>query len=163
MSFSVDHVYGYGFQVDFGDEKFDEKKFFKFLKDHKETISQFYDGERIIEFIEQDKLDLDEFCEKFAERESIENYGYNAAQNIIADIMTKETDVRFSFQLDMETDNTFIMFTECMPWLLNRVEKNLTEDELHNLCVMYMRDAGIPAEEQYAGELIGMQKVEYFG
>jgi len=163
MSFNVDHVYGYGFEVSFGDDNFDSKKFFGFLRNHKETIKGLYDGEHIIKFIENENPDIDEFCIEFADRENCEGYGYNTAQNVVADIMNKETGLRFTFQQDMDSDMEFVMLPECMPWLLNEKERNTTEDELYNICKKYMEELGFRTEEDYAGQLIGMQKVEYFG
>ena len=163
MSFSVDHVYGYGFEVYFGGDDFDSKKFFDFLRNHKETIKDLYDGESLIKFIEQENPDIDEFCEEFADRENCEGYGYNTARNIVADIMNKETGIRFTNQLDMDSDKEFVMLPECMPWLMNEKEKALTEKDLHDICVKYCSEIGLPTEEEHEGQIFGMQKVEYFG
>jgi hypothetical protein len=163
MSYSVDHVYGYGFEISFGGDNFDSKKFFDFLRNHKETIKGLYDGESIIKFIENENPDIDEFCEEFADRENCEGYGYNTAKNIVADIMNKETGIRFTNQLDMDSDKEFVMLTECMPWLLNEKEKALTEKDLHDICVKYCSEMGLPTEEEHEGQIFGMQKVEYFG
>lgn len=162
MSFSTDHVYGYGFEISFAGEDFDSKKFFDFLKNHSETIKSLYDGEKILKFIKAKNPDLDKFCEEFADRQGLEG-GYNTARNIVADIMNKETGLRFSNQLDMNSDDEFVMLTECMPWLLNEKERNVTEKELNDICVKYMTEIGLPTEENFEGQLIGMQKVEYFG
>jgi len=163
MSFNVDNVYGYGFEVSFGGDNFDSKKFFGFLRNHKETIKGLYDGESIIKFIENENPDIDDFCEEFADRENCEGYGYNTAKNIIADIMNKETGIRFTNQLDMDSDKEFVMLPECMPWLLNEKEKALTEKDLHDICVKYCSEIGLPTEEEREGQIFGMQKVEYFG
>lgn len=163
MSFSVDHVYGYGFEISFGGDNFDSKKFFDFLRNHKETIKDLYDGESLLKFIEQENPDIDEFCEEFADRENCEGYGYNTARNIVADIMNKETGIRFTNQLDMESDTEYVMLPECMPWLMNEKEKALTEKDLHNICVKYCSEIGLPTEEEHEGQIFGMQKVEYFG
>jgi hypothetical protein len=163
MSYSVDHVYGYGFKISFGGDNFDSKKFFDFLRNHKETIKGLYDGEYIIKFIENENPDIDEFCEEFADRENCEGYGYNTAKNIVADIMNKETGIRFTNQLDMDSDKEFVMLPECMPWLLNEKEKALTEKDLHDICVKYCSEMGFPTEEKHEGQIFGMQKVEYFG
>lgn len=163
MSYSVDHVYGYGFEISFGGDNFDSKKFFDFLRNHKETIKGLYDGESIIKFIENENPDIDEFCEEFADRENCEGYGYNTAKNIVADIMNKETGIRFTNQLDMDSDKEFVMLPECMPWLLNEKEKALTEKDLHDICVKYCSEMGFPTEEEHEGQIFGMQKVEYFG
>jgi hypothetical protein len=163
MSYSVDHVYGYGFEISFGGDNFDSKKFFDFLRNHKETIKGLYDGEYIIKFIENENPDIDEFCEEFADRENCEGYGYNTAKNIVADIMNKETGIRFTNQLDMDSDKEFVMLPECMPWLLNEKEKALTEKDLHDICVKYCSEMGLPTEEEHEGQIFGMQKVEYFG
>lgn len=163
MSFNVDHVYGYGFEISFGGDNFDSKKFFDFLKNHKETIKGLYDGESIIKFIENENFDIDEFCVEFADRENCEGYGYNTARNIVADIMNKETGIRFTNQLDMDSDKEFVMLPECMPWLLNEKEKALTEKDLYNICVKYCIEIGLPTKEEHEGQIFGMQKVEYFG
>lgn len=163
MSFSVDHVYGYGFEISFGGDNFDSKKFFDFLRNHKETIKDLYDGESLLKFIEQENPDIDEFCEEFADRENCEGYGYNTARNIVADIMNKETGIRFTNQLDMESDTEYVMLPECMPWLMNEKEKALTEKDLHDICVKYCSEIGLPTEEEHEGQIFGMQKVEYFG
>jgi hypothetical protein len=163
MSYSVDHVYGYGFEISFGGDNFDSKKFFDFLRNHKETIKGLYDGEYIIKFIENENPDIDEFCEEFADRENCEGYGYNTAKNIVADIMNKETGIRFTNQLDMDSDKEFVMLPECMPRLLNEKEKALTEKDLHDICVKYCSEMGLPTEEEHEGQIFGMQKVEYFG
>ena len=163
MSMIVDHVYGYGFEISFGGDNFDSKKFFDFLRNHKETIKGLYDGESIIKFIENENPDSDEFCEEVADRENCEGYGYNSARNVVADIMNKETGLRFTNQFDMDSGTEYVMLPECMSWLLNEKEKNTTEQELHDICKKYMDELGFSTEEDYEGQLIGMQKVEYFG
>ena len=163
MSFSVDHVYGYGFEVYFYGDDFDSKKFFDFLRNHKDTIKDFYDGESILKFLENENPDIDEFCEEFADRENCEGYGYNTARNIVADIMNKETGIRFTNQLDMNSDKEYVVLAECMPWLLNENERALTEKDLHDICVKYRGEVGLPTEEEYEGQIFGMQKIEYFG
>lgn len=165
MSFNVDHVYGYGFEIAFHgiDSGFDSKKFFDFLRNHKETIKDLYDGKSILKFLEKENPDIDEFWEEFDGRENCEGYGYNTARNIVADIMNKETGIRFTLQLDMDSDKEFVMLPECMPWLLNEKEKALTEKDLHDICVKYRSEIGLPTEEEHEGQIFGMQKVEYFG
>lgn len=163
MSYSVDHVYGYGFEISFSWHLWDSKKLFDFLKNHKDTVKELYDGESILKFIEQKNPDIDEFCEEFADRENCEGYGYNSARNVVADIMNKETGLRFTNQLDMDSNTEFVMLPECMPWLLNEKEKNITEQELRDICKKYMEELGFCTKEDFEGQLIGMQKIEYFG
>lgn len=159
MSMTVDYVYGYGFEV----VGLDEDKFFNFLKNHTETIKKLYDAEYLLEFLKKEDSSFIEFCDEFSERESIENYGYNSALSVISDIMTEETGIRFSYQKDSGDDKEYILFTECFPWLCNEKEKNITQDELHDIFDKYMIECGLSPRDERGLSLVQDWKVEYFG
>lgn len=158
MSMNTSIVYGYGFELDLTDDK----KFFEFLNNHKDTIKKFNDGEDILNFIKDpESNDIGEFREKFDSRESFSGEGEHDALNVISDIIREETGIRFTYEY--YDGEEYILFAECLPWLLNEKEKVITKEEMKKICIKYMEELGLPTEEKYEGQLIGAQEIRYFG
>ena len=152
MSMRSSLIYGYGFNSDC-----DEGKLIDFIKEHKET---FCESDREKELYNdmlkhtENEYDLEDFFEDY----SCDNTGIKGIGAVIANIMSRETGIRFAYcQPDGDCD-TFasVVFEEKYPWMVNETEKELTEEKLSNICKKYMDELGITDNPDYLN-------LEYYG
>lgn len=148
----IDCVYGFGFAVYASDECLRD-----FIDKHKETLENELgeEGRRTIQYF------YDHPDDTFNPKEDLYDYtglySNEGFYGMIADVMTKETGIRFEYRIPQDEDyDETIIFPETYPWLLNDTEKELTEDKLRNICQKYIDDLG--------GQLIADYiRMEYFG
>lgn len=153
MSMQSSFIYGFGFHCECNDTNLIE-----FIKSHKISFCK-----------SQKEMDLYEDMLHYTEKEyDLENYfetyscdenGIEGPGSVIANIMSRETGIRFIYCLPDETCDTSaaIVFSEGYPWEMNNDERNLTEESLSDICRKYMNELGIINEEPRAIAL------EYFG
>lgn len=152
MSMRSSLIYGYGFNSDC-----DEEKLIDFIKEHKETFcksdreNELYDD--MLSYAESE-YDLEDFFEDY----SCDNTGMEGIGAVIANVMSRETGIRFSYcQPDGNCDTlASVVFEERYPWHLNASEKKLTEEKLSNVCRKYMNELGITNSPDYLS-------LEYYG
>lgn len=149
---SSSFIYGYGFNSDC-----DEEKLIDFIKEHKETFCK-SDREKelyndMLNYTESE-CDLEDFFEDY----SCDNTGMEGIGSVIANIMSRETGVRFAYcQSDGDCDTlASVVFEERYPWMVNEIEKELTEEKLSNICKKYMNELGITDNPDYLN-------LEYYG
>lgn len=152
MSMRSSFIYGYGFNSDC-----DEGKLIDFIKEHKETFCK-SDREKELynDMLKhtENEYDLEDFFEDY----SCDNTGMEGIGAVIANIMSRETGIRFAYcQPDGDCDTlASIVFDEKYPWLFNETEKELTEEKLSNICKKYMDELGITDSPDYLN-------LEYYG
>lgn len=152
MSIRSSFIYGYGFNGDC-----DEGKLIDFIKEHKETFCK-SDREKELynDMLKhtENEYDLEDFFEDY----SCDNTGMKGVGAVIANIMSRETGIRFAYcQPDGDCDTlASIVFDEKYPWLFNETEKELTEEKLSNICKKYMDELGITDNPDYLN-------LEYYG
>ena len=79
-------------------------------------------------------------------------YGRMAMLELVADVMTEETGIRFAF-VSFEGDMA-LLFTETMPWYLNEKEKALNSVEaLQEVFQPYLCELGLNEEKIHAVEV----------
>lgn len=143
MSMRSYFIYGYGFNSDC-----DEGKLIDFIKEHKEAFCK-SDREKelyndMLKHTESE-YDLEEFFEDY----SCDNTGMEGMGAVIANIMSRETGIRFAYcQPDCNTLAS-VVFKENYPWMANETEKELTEKKLSNICKKYMDELGITDNPDY--------------
>lgn len=121
MSIRSSFIYGYGFNGDC-----DEGKLIDFIKEHKETFCK-SDREKELynDMLKhtENEYDLEDFFEDY----SCDNTGMKGVGAVIANIMSRETGIRFAYcQPDGDCDTlASIVFDEKYPWLFNETEKEL--------------------------------------
>lgn len=152
MSMRSSFVYGYGFNSDC-----DEEKLIDFIKNHKEAFCK-TDGEKelyeeMLDYTEKE-YDLEDFFENY----ECDSNGLEGIGAVIANIMSRETGIRFDYCMPDGDCNTLasIVFETGYPWQLNETEKNLTEEKLKEICKTYMDEIGLIKEPDYL-------ELEYFG
>lgn len=154
MSMNSSFLYGYGFPCECNDENFID-----FLKQHKDTFCQSKSEKELYqEFLEQTKdkynVDLDYLFSGY----ECESNGMEGLGAVIANIMYRETDIRFLYAPandECETEAS-ILFEQTMPWHLNDTERALTEEPMNDICQRYTKELGILSEPDYLS-------LEYFG
>lgn len=152
MSMSSSFIYGYGFNSDC-----DEGRLIDFIKEHKEAFCK-SDREKelysdMLNYTESE-YDLEDFFEDY----SCDNTGMEGIGAVIANIMSRETGIRFAYcQPDGDCDTlASVVFEEKYPWMVNETEKELTEEKLSNICKKYMDELGITDNPDYLN-------LEYYG
>ncbi len=135
------NVYGFGFVVCASDKALKE-----FILAHRDTICSLhaYDG------LEHQGREAVEYCEntpeeEFNPKEALFDYisGMTAKEGIyglIADVMWAETGIGFGYYPNYDGDDEVILFEAEMPWMMNEKEKNITEDELEEICNKYINE-----------------------
>lgn len=123
MSMRSSFVYGFGFNCDC-----DEGKLIDFIKNHKETFTK-SEGEKklydeLLDYTENE-YDLEDFFKDY-ECENNGSYGLGA---IIANIMSRETGIRFDYCMPDDSCDTLasVVFGSGYPWQLNDIERNISE------------------------------------
>lgn len=145
MSMKSSFIYGYGFNCDC-----DDGKLIDFVKAHKKTFckseaeAKLY--EEMLKYTEKE-YDLEDFFDGYS-CESSELEGNGA---VIANIMSRETGIRFMYCQPDEDCDTYasVVFKESYPWQLNEIEKNLTEEKLSDICKQYIEELGIAEMPDY--------------
>ena len=152
MSMRSSFVYGFGFNCDC-----DEEKLIDFIKNHKEAFCK-TDGEKemyeeMLDYTEKE-YDLEDFFENY----ECDSNGLEGIGAVIANIMSRETGIRFDYCMPDGDCNTLasVVFETGYPWQLNETEKNLTEEKLKEICKTYMDEIGLIDEPDYL-------ELEYFG
>lgn len=133
-----ENIMSYGFN-----SNCDEEKLIDFIKEHKEAFCK-SDREKklyndMLNYTESE-YNLEDFFEDY----SCDNTGMTGLGAVIANIMSRETGIRFAYcQLES------IVFDEKYPWLFNETEKELTEEKLSNICKKYMDELGVVDNPDY--------------
>lgn len=152
MSMRSSLIYGYGFNCDCDDDKLID-----FVKAHKEAFcksdAEIKMYEEMLQYTETEH-DLENFFESY----SCENAGAEGNGAVIANIMSRETGIRFIYCLPDGDCDTWasVVFEQGYPWHSNETEKNLTEKKLFNICKKYMIELGIEESPNYLD-------LEYYG
>lgn len=150
MSMEISFAYGYGFYCDCSEEKLID-----FIKKHKETFCK-SDAEK--ELFEEmfNCTNLEAF---FGDYEC-ESTGVCGIGAVIANIMSRETGIRFDYCESDDACNTraSVMFGSGYPWQLTEAEKSLTEEKLNSICEKYASELGIDISEN-----VGYLALEYCG
>lgn len=152
MSMKSTFIYGYGFYCDC-----DNEKLIDFVKKHKKTFCK-SEGEtklyeNLLKFV-GNEYDMEDFFARYScDTNSMEGNGA-----VIANIMSRETGIRFLYCLPDDACDTAasIVFEVSYPWQLNEVEKYLTEEKLSNICKQYIEELGIKEIPNYL-------ELEYYG
>lgn len=152
MSMRSSFIYGYGFN-----SECDEGRLIDFIKEHKEAFCK---SDREKELYNdmlnhtESEYDLEDFFEDY----SCDNTGMEGIGAVIANIMSRETGIRFTYCQPDGDCNTLasVVFEEKYPWMVNETEKELTEEKLSNICKKYMYELGITDNPDYLN-------LEYYG
>lgn len=152
MSMRSSFIYGYGFNSDC-----DEEKLIDFIKNHKEAFCK-TDGEKelykeMLDYTEKE-YDLEDFFENY----ECDSNGLEGIGAVITNIMSRETGIRFAYCPPDEDCDTLasVVFEERLPWQVNEIEKELTEEKLSNICKKYMNELRIIDDPDYLS-------LEYYG
>ena len=152
MSMRSSFIYGYGFNIDC-----DEEKLIDFIKDHKEAFCKSDREKELYNDIlnyKKTEYDLEDFFEDY----NCDNTGMEGIGAVVANIMSRETSVRFSYCQPDEGCGTFasVVFEERYPWQFNENEKELTREKLLNIFKKYMEELRIMDNPDYLS-------LEYYG
>lgn len=154
MSMDTSIIYGYGFHSDCEDAKL-----WQFIKNHSDAFLK-----------NRKELDLYVKLESAEQSGSLpdmyhffENYecdasGVSGVGSVIANIMSRETGIRFIACLADDTCDTSaaVLLPEHMPWLYTEREKTLTGSDFLQICKQYAKELGISEEPDYLRQ-------EYYG
>lgn len=143
MSMSYGAMYGYGLNTE-QLEAIDQETLALFIKNH---FSEFNKTWEESEDKPLKEAAIEEIIDFFEYYESENGYcGRVAMLEIIADVMTKETGIRFEF-FSFEEEMVLVL-PETMPWILNEKEKTLSgPDELQEIFKPYLCELGIGNEK----------------
>lgn len=146
MSMSNFTIYGFGFNCTGFDRDCNKRKLIDFIKNHKEAFCKTDDEKELykemLDYTEKEKeYDVEDFFENY----ECDSNGLEGVGAVIANIMSRETGIRFDYcQPDEDCDTlASVVFVKSYPWLLNETEKELTEEKLSNICQKYMDELGI--------------------
>jgi hypothetical protein len=133
-----ENIMSYGFN-----SNCDEEKLIDFIKEHKEAFCK-SDREKklyndMLNYTESE-YNLEDFFEDY----SCDNTGMTGLGAVIANIMSRETGIRFAY-----CQPESIVIDEKYPWLFNETEKELTEEKLSNICKKYMDELGVVDNPDY--------------
>lgn len=133
-----ENIMSYGFN-----SNCDEEKLIDFIKEHKEAFCK-SDREKklyndMLNYTESE-YNLEDFFEDY----SCDNTGMTGLGAVIANIMSRETGIRFAY-----CQPESIVFDKKYPWLFNETEKELTEEKLSNICKKYMDELGVVDNPDY--------------
>lgn len=145
MSMSTDSYYGFGFFC----ENTETEKAKEFFKRHIATVEKLGE-EDALEIINSEDGDIEEI-----EVDAEFGYCWKGFLNLIANVMTKETGIRFSCYSG-DNGSIAIMLLESLPWYWNEVEINLTKDILTDILKKYAEELGLSKDIDYV-------KIEVFG
>lgn len=153
MSMSYGAVYGYGLNAK-QLETINQEAIALFIKKRSNEFNKIWEdckGKPL------EDASLKEIIDFFYDYESDTGaYSQMAMIELIAEVMTKETGIRFAF-VSFE-ENMALLFTEAMPWRLNEKEKALNSvEDLQKVFQPYLCDLGLPEEK------IDAVEVEWWG
>lgn len=150
MSMSYGAVYGCGLNTK-QLEAINQETLALFIKKHSSKFNKVWED---CEDKPLEEASLEEIIDFFYDYESDTGaYSQMAMIELIADVMTKETGVRFGF-FSFEEDMV-LLFTEAMPWCSNEKEKALSGvDDLQEIFNPYLRELGIENEKINNVELV---------
>lgn len=146
MSMSTDCYYGFGFGADF----IDEDKVIELCKNHKKTLEDLGE-DSLLEEIEEDDFSFFDY-----QVDAENGYSNSSAVNILANIMSAETNIHFFAEED-EGGSIYIIFEPQEPWLYTDAEKDLDSDKLLEIYQKYAKELGFEYPE------LEYIKVEKFG
>lgn len=109
---------------------------------------------KILTYSPKNKFNLDDvFCDYDCDSSGCQGLGA-----VIANIMSRETGVRFDYcQPDGDCDTSAaVLYSESYPWQMNEVERDLTAEKLTEICKTYMNELGIDGEPDFLAQ-------EYYG
>ena len=156
MGMQTDCIYGFGFRVFASD-----KALADFIKNHEATVKSLEGGTDILDYVNDcisNNKPLDSIKEMFYDYEN--NFtGDSGLYGIIADVMHKETAIRFEYRRTPDVDcceDDAIILPIAMPWQFNETEQKLTEESLEKICKKYMSEL----DERLVFDSI---RLEYFG
>ena len=152
MSMRSSFVYGYGFNCDC-----DEDKLIDFIKNHKKSFCQTEKEKELYkEMLDYTETEYD--LEDFFEDYKCDSNGLEGIGAVIANIMSRETGIRFEYCMPDDDCDTFasVVFETGYPWQLNDIERNISEKALKDTCKKYMDEIGLIDEPDYL-------ELEYFG
>lgn len=149
MSMSYGAVYGYGLNAK-QLESINQETLALFIKKHSSKFNKVWED---CEDKPLKEASLEEIIDFFYDYESDTGaYSQMAMFELIAEVMTEETGIRFAF-VSFEEDMA-LLFTEAMPWQLNEKEKTLNSiEDLQKVFQPYLCDLGLPEEKIDAVEL----------
>ncbi len=160
----VSSISGYGFSV----EDLEAEKVLLFAFKHRDAIKglsesldkclAFYDfyeeqfknksDKEILKILSSDKS---EFMNILDETED-DCSGMSGLGSIPASVISRETGIRVGYECG--EDGEVILFYSCMPWELNDVEKELTQESLKELMFVYMSELGIPESSYHWYDIV---------
>ena len=150
MSMQSWSEYGYGFPVYTGDNT---PVIWDFIRSHKDTIPSYA---ATIQRIEQEAEGLDE--EELTDLLD-ESFDWRVGE-VIAQIMQAQTGLKlfegFPACSDCDTDDV-VMYVPAYPWNIPEKDKNVTQQQIHEICEWYCKKLEIPTTS------IDFQNLEYFG
>ncbi|MDD6484006.1 MAG: hypothetical protein PUF72_05465 [Clostridiales bacterium] len=152
MSMMSSYIYGFGFASDCAEEKLVD-----FMITHKDSFCV-YDYEFVLydEMLRCVKNGGN--SEALFESYSCDVSGKDGEGAVISNIMSRETGICFSYCPSDDSCGTLasVVFEVNYPWHMNETEKNLTEEQVRNVCKKYMEELGISDEPNYLS-------LEYYG
>lgn len=148
-------VCGYGFGVTCSDESL-----LAFIKNHQKAFCSNRVEKQLFQQIvagNVDKGNLEDYLEQC--NYECECSGHEGRGAVISNIMYRETGIRFEYQSGDSACYSFptVLLAETMPWHNNEIEKNLTQQSLHDICAKYAVELDIGREN------IGSCEIEYYG
>lgn len=141
MSQSVGCYTGWGFEWDCFAATDEVLK--SFFRNHKDVLDECA-GPNVVKFVLSDEFTYDELEDSY-ECNAIYGYSGNYAMNLVANIITKETNIRIS-AVNQEGENDTIMFEPGYPWELTDEERNLTRESLTEMLKKYQTELGMKGE-----------------
>lgn len=152
MSMRSSFIYGYGFNCDC-----DDGALVDFIKEHKNTFIKSDEERKLYKKIlnyTENEYDLEDFFENY----ECDSNGLEGIGAVIANIMSRETGIRFEYCMPDDNCGTLasIVFEPGYPWQFNKVEKDLSEEKLKEICKKYMDELGIVDNPDYLD-------LEYYG
>ena len=152
MSMSTSIIYGKGSKIT------ESNKIVNFIRNHRTTlekiqtdISQHHNVRQLsysdlfADIDVKEPVSIDELYEKYRCFQGAYT-NTEGLSGVIADVISKETNVRVDFLSAQDEDTEYIVFTETLPWYFNDTEKALTEESLTDIFKKYFNELEIPLE-----------------
>lgn len=151
MSMQTDCIYGYGFEVYVSDEQLRD-----FILKHRFIIETLPRGRELLNYTDENIDDKINPKEDFYDWQSI-NANDDGIYGVIADVMYKETGIRFEYRVAQDDDEEdAILLPERLPWDYNAAEKVLAPDVLKKILKSYIKELGGQLNTDYI-------RMEFFG
>jgi hypothetical protein len=146
MSTSTDCYYGFGFGADF----IDEDKVIELCKNHKKTLEDLGE-DPLLEEIEKDDFSFFDY-----QVDACNGFSNSSAVNILANIMSAETNIHFFAEED-DGGSIYVIFEAQEPWHYTVAERDLDGNKLLEIYQKYAKELGFEYPE------LEYIKVEKFG